>query len=118
MNRRLHNLAPFIRPICLTLATSSDSMVRKIKPWLVLPVWPSQTSATRLDPTHGVLPVKRAIVGNRASNVTVLPSLRPVLRCAQGRWSPGQLRTCPIRQSSVSVRFTFFALNQNCTQNQ
>ena len=34
MNRRLYNLAPFIRPICLTLATSSDSMVRKIKPWL------------------------------------------------------------------------------------
>lgn len=34
MNRRLHSLAPFIRPICLTLATSSDSMVRKIKPWL------------------------------------------------------------------------------------
>lgn len=59
MNRRLHNLAQFIRPICLTLATSSDSMVRKIKPWLVLPVWPSQTSATRLDPTHGALPAKR-----------------------------------------------------------
>jgi hypothetical protein len=33
-NRRLHNLAPFIRPICLTLATSSDSMVCKINPWL------------------------------------------------------------------------------------
>ena len=32
--RPLHNLAPFIRPICLTLATSSDSIVCKIKPWL------------------------------------------------------------------------------------
>ena len=34
VSRRSRKLASVIRPICLTLATSSDSMTCKIKPWL------------------------------------------------------------------------------------
>jgi hypothetical protein len=33
LQRRSRKLAPSVRPICLTLATSSDSVAGKIKPW-------------------------------------------------------------------------------------
>jgi hypothetical protein len=32
--RRSRKRAPFVRPFCLTLATSFDSVTGKIKPWL------------------------------------------------------------------------------------